>query len=445
MRIVCVGGGPAGLYFAIAAKLRNPGHEITVFERNPPGATYGWGVVYWDNLLDVFFHTDPRSARQIRARSALWQEQRISLGGQGVAHLTGYGFSIQRAELLRVLAGRAVELGVRVVHRQEVDDLTPYADADLIVAADGANSRVRQAGGDLFGTSVTRGTNPYLWLGTDRFSDSFTFAFERTAAGWIWCHAYPSNAGLSTFIVECTERTWQGLGFDSRGGEETLRILERIFAEPLGGHALVSQAQAQAEGRAPGTDSGTARWQRFVDVTNQCWYHGNVVLVGDAAHTTHFTLGSGTALAIVDAVMLARILHGHANDARSALREFDNRGRRALRPMQAAARTSMTWFEQADRYLGHDVVSFAYTMAGRQGRQPPWRQPMHRATQVPAVRGALRGLHSGTRWYLARRRGEPIAARCQPSLKTGSGADLGSGLRLWSRGEWSSPARPPSG
>lgn len=412
MRIVCVGGGPAGFYFAISAKLRHPGDEITVLERNPPGATYGWGVVYWDNLLDVFFGTDPRSARAIRARSALWQEQRISLGGSGVAHLTGYGFSVQRAELLRVLADRAAELGVRVVYQQEVDDLDPYADADLIVAADGANSRIRQDAGDLFGTSTTRGTNPYLWLGTDRFSDSFTFAFEPTPAGWIWCHAYPSNAGLSTFIVECAERTWQGLGFDARGDEETLRTLEKIFAGPLDGHALISQAQGQAEDRPHGQDGGgPARWQRFVDVTNQHWYHDNVVLIGDAAHTTHFTLGSGTALAIVDAAMLARILDEHANDVPSALREFDGRGHRALRPMQAAARTSMAWFERADQYLDQDAVSFAYAMAGRHGRQPPWRQPMHRATQVPAVRRTLRGLHSGTRWALARRRGEPLTPR----------------------------------
>jgi 2-polyprenyl-6-methoxyphenol hydroxylase-like FAD-dependent oxidoreductase len=419
MRIVCVGGGPAGLYFAISAKLRHPEDEITVLERNPPGATYGWGVVYWDNLLDVFFRTDPRSAQAIRASSALWQEQRISLGSPRVAYLTGYGFSIERAELLRVLAGRAAELGVRVAYRQQVDDLAPYAGADLIVVADGANSRIRQDAGDLFGTTVARGSNPYLWLGTSRFSDSFTFAFEPTPAGWIWCHAYPSNAGLSTFIVECTEPTWQGLGFDTRGEEETLRNLERIFAGTLDGHALVSQAPATNSGRALEQTSGPARWQRFVDVTNQRWYHDNVVLIGDAAHTTHFTLGSGTALAIVDAAMLARILDEHAGDVPAALHAFDAGGRRALRPLQAAARTSMAWFEQADRYLDQeDVVSFAYAMAGRHGRQPPWRQPMHRATQIPAIRHALRGLNATTRWALARRRGEPTTARPDAALPT---------------------------
>ncbi|WP_235490451.1 lycopene cyclase family protein, partial [Frankia sp. AvcI1] len=150
MRVVCVGGGPAGLYFAISTKLRNPAHEVTVIERDPPGATYGWGVVYWDNLLDVFFRNDPRSARQIRAQSTLWQEQRISVAGAGAAYLAGYGFSMQRATLLDILARRAAELGVRISYRHEVDGLPPFADADLVVAADGANSRVRQAGGNPF-------------------------------------------------------------------------------------------------------------------------------------------------------------------------------------------------------------------------------------------------------------------------------------------------------
>ncbi len=433
MRIVCVGGGPAGFYFAILTKLRNPAHDVTVIERDPPGATYGWGVVYWDNLLDVFFRNDPPSARDIRAQSTLWQEQRISVAGAGAAHLAGYGFSMQRAALLEILARRAIELGVSVEYRHEVDDLHPYADADLIVAADGANSRVRQAAGDAFGTSATTGSNPYIWLGTDRILDSFAFAFERTPAGWIWCHAYPSSAGLSTCIVESTRRTWEGLGFDERGDVDTLRELEKIFAEPLDGHALISQCR--------GT---TARWQRFTEITNERWYHDNVVLLGDAAHTTHFTLGSGTALAIVDAVMLAQILHDNGDDLTAALRSFDVRGRRALHPVQAAARTSMAWFEQADCYLDHDVdqgvgdgvdhgvgdgagaggdpgaVSFAYAMAGRHGPQPPWRYQVHRAIQVPAVRRALRGLHAGGRWWLARRRGESTPRRADAVRTSGA-------------------------
>lgn len=405
MRIVCVGGGPAGFYFAISAKRRHAGHEITVVERDPPGATYGWGVVYWDNLLDVFFRNDPDSARAIRAASTLWQDQRISLGGPEAAYLSGYGFSMQRAALLDILARRARDLGVTVEYRQEVDDLTPYADADLIVASDGANSRVRGLSGPDFGTSVTTGENPYIWLGTDKSFDSFTFAFEPTSAGWIWFHAYPSGSAVSTCIVECTHRTWAGLGFDQADDETTLRQLEKIFAGPLDGHPLISQCRGR-----------TARWQQFAEVSNRRWYHDNVVLIGDAAHTTHFTLGSGTALAIVDAVMLAQIMYEHGDDLPAALRTFDERGRVALRPLQAAARTSMAWFEQADHYLDRDPVSFAYAMAGRHGEQPPWRYQMHRATQVPAIRGAMRGVNSGARWCLARRRGEPVARASSPPV-----------------------------
>ncbi|WP_462187173.1 MULTISPECIES: FAD-dependent monooxygenase [unclassified Frankia] len=400
MRIVCVGGGPAGLYFAISAKRRDASQEITILERDPPGATYGWGVVYWDNLLDVLFRNDPGSARALRAASTLWQEQRISLGGSRAAYLTGYGFSLQRAALLEILARRATDLGVEVEYRHEVDDLRPYADADLVVASDGANSRVRQMAQDDFGTKVEIGGNPYIWLGTDKRFDSFTFAFERTSAGWIWFHAYPSSAGISTCIVECSQRTWKGLGLDRLSAEDAPRMLEKIFSGPLDGHPLISQCRGRA-----------ARWLRFADVTNRSWYHDNVVLIGDAAHTTHFAFGSGTALAIVDAVALAQSMYDSGGDLPAALRDFDRRGRAALGPLQAAARMSMAWFERVDPYLDQDPVSFAYSMASRQGEQPPWRYPVHRASQHPAVRRALRGLNSSARWGLARGRGEPVARR----------------------------------
>jgi 2-polyprenyl-6-methoxyphenol hydroxylase-like FAD-dependent oxidoreductase len=401
MRIVCVGGGPAGLYFAISAKRRDAGHDVTVIERDPPGATYGWGVVYWDNLLDILFRNDPESARAVRDASILWQEQEVSLGGPGLAspgsaYLAGYGFSVQRAVLLDILARRAEDLGVRVERRTEVTDLSPYADADLVVVADGANSRVRALDPDVFGTRTTVGANPYIWLGTDKRFDKFTFAFERTPAGWVWFHAYPSGAAVSTCIVECSPRTWAGLGLDTASDEDGRRTLERIFKGPLDGHSLISQSRGQP-----------APWLRFTEVVNRTWQHGNVVLVGDAAHTTHFTLGSGTALAIMDAVMLAQCLHEHGDDVPAALRDFDQQGREALLPLQAEARTSMAWFEHLDRYLDQDPVAFAYSMAVRQGQQPPWLYQMHRATQVPVLRRTRRELSSGTRWLLARRRGEP--------------------------------------
>jgi 2-polyprenyl-6-methoxyphenol hydroxylase-like FAD-dependent oxidoreductase len=398
MKIVCVGGGPAGLYFAISAKLRDAGHDITVIERDPPGATYGWGVVYWDDLLDVLYRNDAESARDIRAESVLWREQRVILRSEQTAYLPGYGFSISRASLLDILGRRAADLGISVQYRREVHDLAALAEADLIVAADGARSRVRQQHSEQFGARVDVGGNPYIWLGTDKVFDSFTFAFEPTPAGWIWFHAYPSAAGISTCIVDCAQTTWQGLGFDTLSSEDSVQILEKIFERALDGHALISQSRGEP-----------ARWQRFTQVTNTRWYHGKVVLVGDAAHTTHFTLGSGTRLAMIDAVMLAQSLYEH-DQLPAALADYDRQGRAALRPIQAGARTSMAWFERADRYLStRDAVAFAFAMSTRHGAQPPWHYQMHLATQIPAVRAALRAYHNGRRWYLARRRGEPTS------------------------------------
>ena len=398
MRIVCIGGGPAGLYFAISAKLRDAGHDITVIERDPPGATYGWGVVYWDDLLDILFRNDPESARAVRAESVLWQEQRVILRSEQTAYLPGYGFSVGRAALLDILGQRATELGIDIQYRHEVDDLAGLADADLVVICDGANSRMRARHGDHFGAHVDVGGNPYLWLGTDKVFDSFTFAFEQTSAGWIWFHAYPSTAGTSTCIVECTQQTWQALGFDSLSSEDSVGLLEKIFEHALDGHTLISQSRGEP-----------ARWLRFTQVTNKTWYHNNLVLAGDAAHTTHFTLGSGTRLAMIDAVMLAHSLYQH-DELSAALADYDRRGRAALRLIQAGARTSMAWFERADRGLDReDAVAFAYSMAARQGAQPPWRYQMHLATQIPTVRTTLRGFHTARRRYLALRRGESAA------------------------------------
>jgi 2-polyprenyl-6-methoxyphenol hydroxylase-like FAD-dependent oxidoreductase len=400
MKIVCIGGGPAGLYFAISAKLRDAGHDITVIERDAPGATYGWGVVYWDDLLDILFRNDRDSARTIRSESVLWREQRVILRGEQTAYLPGYGFSVGRATLLNVLGKRASELGIEVQYRHEVDDPSALPDADLVVVCDGANSRARQHHGDHFGSRVDLGDNPYIWLGTDKVFDSFTFAFEQTSAGWIWFHAYPSSAGSSTCIVECTQQTWQALGFDSLSSEDSVGLLEKIFEHALDGRALISQSRNEP-----------ARWLRFTQVTNKTWFHDNRVLIGDAAHTTHFTLGSGTRLAMIDAVMLAQSIYEY-DKLSAALRNYDRQGREALRPIQAGARTSMAWFERADRYLDREgAVAFAYSMSGRHGSQPPWHYQMHLATQIPALRTALRGSDNARRRYLALRRGEPTTRR----------------------------------
>nr|WP_246331224.1 FAD-dependent monooxygenase [Saccharopolyspora hordei] len=387
------------MYFAISAKLRDAGHDITVIERDPPGATYGWGVVYWEDLLDTLYRNDRESARRIRAESTLWQEQVVSLRGTDKAYLGGYGYSVNRAPLLQVLADRATELGVRIQYETVVEDLAEFADADLVVVADGANSRTRQRYQDQFGTRVDHGKNPYIWLGTERVFKEFTFDFEPTPAGWVWFHAYPSAEGVSTFIVECTEPTWRELGLDRLGHAETLRLLEEVFARPLRGRPLISRSRGKP-----------ATWQRFTQVFNQTWRHDNAVLLGDAAHTTHFTLGSGTRLAMMDAIVLAQELYDHPETA-LAVKEFDEAGHAALREAQIAARSSMAWFERADRYTDRGAVEFCYAMAGRHGVQRPWQYQMFLAQQNLLVRRALRWAGTGQRWYRARRRGEPWRSR----------------------------------
>ena len=292
MKIVCVGGGPAGLYFAISAKLRNRDHDITVIERNPAGVTYGWGVTFSDGLLDSLYRNDPESARQIFDKPASWGNQEVHVRGKQRAHLGGYGFAIGRKHLLDILAQRAIDLGVNVQFQREVNDLTELADADLIIACDGANSRVRKLHGAHFQTDVEQGRNKYIWLGTHRMFDSFMFAFEETTAGWIWFYSYPYNADTTTFIVECSPDTWRELGFDELGPDESLKLLEEIFRDHLDDHSLMN----------PMRDLGKTPWLNFTRITNTVWYHDNIVLMGDAAHTTHFSIGSGTRLALQDAI-----------------------------------------------------------------------------------------------------------------------------------------------
>lgn len=400
MKIVCVGGGPAGLYFAISAKLRDAGHQITVLERDPPMTTYGWGVVYWDAMLDMLHRNDPVSAREISARSVLWQDQQVRVRGaerEGTAFFGGYGYSMGRATLLNLLARRAMELGVEVHYGCPVQDPSGLPGADLVVAADGAGSRIRNFHREHFGTQAESGRNPYIWLGTDKVFTSFVFCFEQTPAGWIWFHAYPSIGGISTCIVECSPETWQGLGLDLLGDEEGVQLLEKIFHDPLDGHCLISSSRGEP-----------ARWQTFAQVSNQRWYHGRTVLAGDAAHTTHFTLGSGTWLAMTDAIVLAYSLAEYP-EVDDALREYDRHRRAELQPIQAAARASMAWFEHPERYLDLDPVYFAYAMAVRQGNHTPGRYRLHLATQIAAVRKLRRACNSGRRWYRARHRREPAS------------------------------------
>jgi 2-polyprenyl-6-methoxyphenol hydroxylase-like FAD-dependent oxidoreductase len=409
MKIVCIGAGPAGLYFAISAKLRDPSRDITILERDPRGATYGWGVVYWDDMLDLLYVNDPVSARAVRGASALWKDQEIHVRGE-VAHLGGYGFATQRAAFLEALTTRAIELGVRIEYGHPVDDLAEVADADLVVAADGAGSATRQQHGDAFGTQVETGYNPYIWLGTDKVFDTFVFAFEQTEAGWVWFHAYPSSDTVSTCIVECAEDTWRGLGMDWRDEADGIQLLQKVFEEPLGGHALISQARGEP-----------ARWLRFKQVTNKTLCHGNVVLLGDAGHTTHFTIGSGTRLAVIDAVELVRSLDDFPDDVTAALADFGERAHPNLRQIQAKAHGSMKWYEHADEYLnGSGAAEAAFAMATRGAPMRSKEYRRFRAEQLAPVRRAEAFRGELRRYRLAARRGEfPLVPAWHPGPPPG--------------------------
>jgi anthraniloyl-CoA monooxygenase len=243
MHIACVGGGPAGLVFAISMKLRDPAHDVTVFERNEPGDTFGWGVVFSDQTMDNLRANDPKSAAQIEAGFAHWDDIDVHIHGQTITS-SGHGFvGIGRKRLLNILQDRARELGVRLEFRTEVEPAPElFAAYDLVLACDGANSKLRNAFEPDFGVDVDIRSNKYIWLGANKAFEAFTFAFEETPHGWIWAHAYKFDEGNSTFIVECSEATWRAAGFDTMSQDETCRAAERLFAKYLDGATLDTNA-----------------------------------------------------------------------------------------------------------------------------------------------------------------------------------------------------------
>nr|WP_055505914.1 FAD-dependent monooxygenase [Nonomuraea pusilla] len=340
MKIACVGGGPAGLYFSILMKGVDPSHDVTVHERDPAGSTYGWGVTYSEALLRNLHATDPESARAVLDSSVRWDRWDHFRGDESRSeHYGEEGYGIGRHRLLDILAGRARGLGVRVEHEREVAGEDELADADLVVACDGVNSGLRERHAAHFGTDVAVGGNKYLWLGATRAFDAFVFSFQETAHGWIWCYGYPYAPDRSTCVVECAPRTWKGLGFDRADEGDTLARLEKIFADLLDGHSLLAQ----------GDGHGGARWLNFRTVTNTTWSRDNLVLMGDAAHTTHFSIGAGTGLALTDAALLAAaLLEGLPLPA--ALARYEQQARVLVRSAQRAARRSARWYEDLPRY-----------------------------------------------------------------------------------------------
>ncbi|MCW5687824.1 MAG: bifunctional salicylyl-CoA 5-hydroxylase/oxidoreductase [Pseudolabrys sp.] len=358
MRTVILGGGPGGLYFAISLKLRNPAHEVVVVERNRPNDTFGWGVVLSEDTLGNLDANDSVSAKAIRDGFVYWDDVAVHYRG-AVMRSGGHGFSgIGRMRLLNILQDRARELGVELRFETEAQDVSAYKDYDLIVGADGVNSRVRAQFADVFKPDIDVRACKYIWLGThQKFDDAFTFIFEETEHGWIWVHAYQFNADMATFIVECSEETWKKSGFDKMSADETIARCEKIFAKYLNGNALISNAK-HLRGSA---------WLNFNRVLCERWSAGNVVLLGDSAATAHFSIGSGSKLAMESAIALANYLDTEKDMSAAFARYEDERRTEVLR-LQSAARNSTEWFEEVERYLHLDPVQFNYSLLTRSQR-----------------------------------------------------------------------------
>ena len=351
MKIVCIGGGPAGLYFSILMKQADAGHEITVFERNRPDDTFGWGVVFSDATLDNFRQADPQSHAQILRSFHHWDDIDVFFKGTKITS-SGHGFcGIARKKLLNILQTRAAALGVELVFQTEVADDARFAEADLIVAADGANSLVRRKYTEHFNPDIDVRKCRYIWLGSHKKLEAFTFAFERTPWGWLQLHAYRFDRDTSTFIVETREESWLAAGLDKVDQDGSIAFCESVFGKYLDGQRLMTNAR-HLRGSA---------WLNFNRVLCERWHHRNIVLIGDAAHTAHFSIGSGTKLAMEDAIALSRTLSEQPEITRALELYQEERSTEALR-LQSAARNRMEWFENVARYTHLDPLQFSYTL-----------------------------------------------------------------------------------
>ncbi len=375
MRIVCIGGGPAGLYYGLLMKKRHPAHEVTVVERNRADDTFGWGVVFSDQTLGNLIQADEPSARSILRSFNHWDDIDVHFKGRTITS-SGHGFcGIGRMRLLAILQERCREVGVELAFASDVDDdqaLAAKFRADLVIAADGLNSRVRNRYAETFAPDVQQRRCRFVWLGTKKLFKAFTFAFEKTEHGWFQAHAYQYDGDTSTFIVETPEEVWQRAGLESMAQEEGIAFCERLFAPYLDGQPLLSNAKHLR---------GSAIWIRFPRIVCGTWVRWNtvdgrrvpVVLMGDAAHTAHFSIGSGTKLALEDAIGLADAFDRHQAHAAphalaATLEDYEKvRSIEVLR-IQSAARNSMEWFENVDRYTALEPEQFAYSLLTRSQR-----------------------------------------------------------------------------
>ncbi len=352
MRIAVIGGGPGGLYFAYLWKRCHPDAEVDLFEQNPAGATWGFGVVFSDQALEFLRADDPDTVDAIAPRMESWTNITLNLRDESV-EIDGVGFSsIGRLELLKLLQARAREAGVAARYETTIQSPDQLGGYDLIVAADGLNSLVRRSFEREFGASVTTSTNKFAWYGTTKTFATLSQTFVKTGSGSFNAHHYRYSPDMSTFLVECDAATWNACGFADKTIEESQAICERVFAKTLDGHRLISNKSL---------------WRNFPWIWNERWSHRNMVLIGDALHSAHFSIGSGTRLAIEDAIALVKALEGEA-DISAALVRYEGERKPIVKKLVTAARTSAEWYENFPEHMQLDLLDFAYSYITRSGR-----------------------------------------------------------------------------
>lgn len=353
MRITIIGGGPAGLYFAILMKKADAGHRIEIFERNGPDDTFGWGVVFSGKTLANLRAADEESHAEITREFEAWDNVDVVHGDAKIS-VRGNSFSgIARLRLLKILQRRAEELGVEIHYRTEIQDIESLRrDCDLFVGADGVNSTVRLRYADRFKPDLDTRSNRYIWYGTNQLFHGLTLTFRENDAGVFAAHSYKFNQTTSTFIVECDPQTWERAGFATMPDQDTREYVGKVFAADLHGNPLLSN---------------NSKWINFLLVRNMNWFFENVMLLGDALHTAHFSIGSGTKLAMEDAIALAQSCRANG-DAQTALEHFTDTRRPVIEDYQAAAFESMKWFENAADYMHLPPLELAYSLMTRSGR-----------------------------------------------------------------------------
>jgi 2-polyprenyl-6-methoxyphenol hydroxylase-like FAD-dependent oxidoreductase len=381
LRVAVIGGGPGGLYFAYLWKKRHADAQVELFEQNPAGATWGFGVVFSEQALDFLRADDPETVDAITPRMESWKNITLNLRGESV-EIDGVGFSsIGRLELLRLLQGRARAAGVAAHYETSVQSVDQFGGYDLIIAADGLNSMVRRSFEKELGASVATSTNKFAWYGTAKPFATLSQTFVKTELGSFNAHHYRYSPDMSTFLVECDAATWAAYGFAGKTSEESQVICERVFADALGGHKLVSNKSV---------------WRNFPWIWNERWSHRNVVLIGDALHSAHFSIGSGTRLAIEDAIALVKALEAEP-DIPAALARYETERKPIVKKLVTAARTSADWYEKFPEHMKLSLMEFAYSYITRSGRiddarlramSPQFMARYEASRQAGAIHGA---------------------------------------------------------